>query len=319
MYFKLHIGDWKANIGTCSLEVEDLSNKVVNVFRCLHSESKGDSIKGDEAYLAICTPKIIDWIEIPKWLPVSEYNDWRNFIHALKSVLSHIRRGDSSGSPVYCWPPLEINEPRNNKKKTQISVEGTGRFFAFVMDQPDDHCRIELMLHILFLATQWHVERGGLSIHASAVAKGEKGFLFLGQSEAGKTTAARLSSQIGYSPLGDDVNFIIDDGENGYRLTAGPTLSGRTMEHSLQRPELCGIFSLIQDERDYLVPLSQMSVAQKLVDGLGQVPFYADLSGENIEKAFQTCCTIARQIPGYELHFRKSPDFWNVINEQFPD
>ena len=36
-----------------------------------------------------------------------------------------------------------------------------------------------------------------------------------------------------------------------------------------------------------------------------------------LKSAFSISTAMAREIPGYELHFRKSPHFWNLIDEQF--
>lgn len=319
-HFKLQLGAWKFIIGACSPDVEALLGEVSNDFLLPFNGDNWSDSEINESYLGVCTPKILDQPELPGWLPESEHSAWYSFLASLKSVSHQIKRGDPSGSPVYSWPKLEFSDADQNDKllRHSTSTEGSDRFFAFVIDQPDEHNQIELILHILSLASKWHVEHGGLCLHASAVADGEQGFLFLGPSEAGKTTISGLSSLIGHSSLGDDVNFIIKDGENSYKLAAGPTLSGSTLEHSLQRPILRGIFSLIQEEQDYLVPLPPMQVARLLAESLGQVPFYYDFSEKNVGKAFQTCCAIARKVPGYELHFRKSSDFWNVINEQFP-
>jgi hypothetical protein len=149
--------------------------------------------------------------------------------------------------------------------------------------------------------------------------KGDKGFLFLGRSEAGKTTAARQSVLIGYSALGDDLNFVIHDDESRYKIAASPSLLGSALGYSMLRPSLHGILTLIQDDKDYLVPLPRAKVARALMESLGQVPKYNYLSDQSIRSSFQTCCNIARRVPGYELHLRKSPDFWKLIDEQFPD
>lgn len=155
-------------------------------------------------------------------------------------------------------------------------------------------------------------------MHSSAIARGQKGFLFLGNSEAGKTTVARLSVGLGYPALGDDINFVLRDGKSGYHLVAAPSPVLSPVGYSSLRPSLRGIFSLVQDERDHLVPMSSKQIAQVLFDQfLHKTPYTKKLPDQAIELAFRTCCTIARTVPGYELHFRKSPDFWKVIDAEF--
>ena len=315
MDYRLNLGGWRVNIGACSPDVESITGRVVDTFRPVSSETGGDHPgKAEEVFLAIGSPKSLQEPGPPSWLPEDLRGAWGEFQASLNSVLHRIGRGDASSSPGFRWPALEPTDDAWRDRNER----GDRRFFAFVMDQPDETGRVELMLYILRLANQWHMEHGGLIIHASAVARQDGGFLFLGKSEAGKTTVAQLSSSIGYSALGDDLNFIVFERKNCYEIAAGPTLSGRTATYSLHRPRLRGIFNLIQDTRDFLAPLTPMVVSRLLFEGMGQVPSYTDLSDPNISDAFRNCCTIARVIPGYELHFRKSPDFWNVIHTEFP-
>ncbi len=37
-----------------------------------------------------------------------------------------------------------------------------------------------------------------------------------------------------------------------------------------------------------------------------------------MQNIFERAAKLARNIPGYTLHFRKNPDFWNIIDERFP-
>jgi hypothetical protein len=145
------------------------------------------------------------------------------------------------------------------------------------------------------------------------------GFIFLGQSKAGKTTVAQMSIDIGYQTLGDDLNFILRDGNSGYRLAAAPSPIPLQAGYSMQQPPLKGIFKLVQDDSDFLVRMAPLQTARALSEGLfQQVPYVRRLSVQLAEQAFQTCCDVARTVPGYELHFRKSSDFWDVIDVEFP-
>jgi len=76
----------------------------------------------------------------------------------------------------------------------------------------------------------------------------------------------------------------------------------------------------VKDEYDALNPLQPEQVARALFKEFYQeTPHIRKFSDEFIKLGFQICCDIARKIPGYELHFRKSHDFWKLIDEQFPD
>jgi hypothetical protein len=42
------------------------------------------------------------------------------------------------------------------------------------------------------------------------------------------------------------------------------------------------------------------------------------LNDRMMEKLFRQIALLARNVPGYEMHFRKSLDFWKLIDEQIP-
>lgn len=207
------------------------------------------------------------------------------------------------------------------------------RVFAFNWSPPDNTA---LSLHALIiwereqvpynpvwhycnnLATWWHVQHQGVMAHAAAVARTpDAGYLFLGNSEAGKSTTARLSAEIGLTSLSDDLVYVIPDAEHGFRLAAMSSSRVSPVGYAGIRPPLRGIFHLVQDTTDYLEPLSQRQTARLLYDGLMQTPAMPILPPAMIGNAFRTVSAITRMVPGYTLHFRKSPDFWQVIDAEF--
>jgi hypothetical protein len=184
----------------------------------------------------------------------------------------------------------------------------------------DENATNYILVNTLFLVIHWYLEHSSLCLHSAAVAcRGRDGFLFLGNSGAGKTTTATLSASVGHSVLGDDLNLVICDAKAGYLLAAIPSLYPSSVDYSMLRPPLRGIFRLVQDTRDHLVPLLQQQTARILLDGFNQVPKTNALSDDIYGMAFHTISNIARTVPGYELHFRKSPNFWDLIDAEFPD
>jgi hypothetical protein len=193
--------------------------------------------------------------------------------------------------------------------------------FVFIAEREKNR---EILLNrisqsIYFLATYWYASHNGLLLHSAAVAHNNSGYLFLGQGGAGKSTAAALSRSVGAEVLSDDLSFVVNSGSGDYALEAAPGLISRFTTNPELRPRLRMGFRLIQDSRDMLIPLSQAAAAHLVFRSFEWSPLVDDLPLGVFSLAFGTACDIARCVPCYELHFRKSADFWKLINVQFPD
>ena len=201
--------------------------------------------------------------------------------------------------------------------------------------------RIEWCL--LDLKRRWLAQTQGVLVHASAVVWRGQGFLFLGASDAGKTTVARLSQGLAEAILDDEI-VLIRPGSAGYSLAAGtagwadpvrrqypgddevdPAVSLRIagdrfadLDYDCDRKApLRAIFILKQDQENYLRPLSSLVVAQALAQGFLEGTRRLSLSAQDTRRAVSELSNLARQMPGYELHFRRDPSFWKVIDERF--
>jgi hypothetical protein len=156
------------------------------------------------------------------------------------------------------------------------------------------------------LAVYWHVSQDGLVCHAAGVERDQKGYLFLGPSGAGKSTVSSFSEQAhGVAIHDDQVMLGLDHGE--YRLSA---------QGGFKSPVLRAIFVLQQSETDFLVPLAPLQVCAAIAHALVDYASQQKIPSAWIPRAFRNATTIARTVPGYKLHFRKSPDFWNVIDAE---
>jgi hypothetical protein len=265
-------------------------------------------------------------LELPDWLPHEQKKSWSQFYEKLIVTYSQFKKAQSllseTGRPsrnFFCFSWPEQN-PDNTIQTISVFSEGEPQYVALIGQDAEDISSLIVWGYLFSLATKWHVEQGGLSIHSSAVARGDDGFLFLGHSKAGKSTVAELSAAIGLLPLGDDLNFVVRNPQNGYRLAAAPNAKIPKVSYSLEKPRLRGIFALVQDKSDHLVPIMPIKLAPILFDSfIQQTPYVRRIADKLVEKAFQTVCELARQVPGFELHFRKSPDFWKLIDEKFPE
>jgi hypothetical protein len=315
MPLRFKLGEWIVLLDACThdtiLPVERISD-YLDSFRSINDNFEKKQI----AYLAVASTKLLSTPTTPDWLPKSENFAWGRFFRTLTDTVNDSTRAGMLDYPSFSWPftgfeNLDIPIP--------LEVIQEDRLFALVIENPTESSFVQIFLYIIFLATRWHVEHGHLCLHSSAVAREKKGFLFLGASDAGKTTVAELSDLVGFSVLGDDLNFVLRESPGHYRLTAAPSPKPFPIGYSMSRPKLRGMFKLVQDNKNYLMPLSPLQTAKVLFDSFRQVPKSSNFSGRMFGLGLQTIADIARHIPGYELHFRKSSDFWKLIDDQFPD
>ncbi len=164
---------------------------------------------------------------------------------------------------------------------------------------------------INLLASICQIERGYLPIHAAGVIRGGRLFLFAGPSGSGKSTIAASSLESG--------SLVLDEDQVLVRPLSGDRFTADAWGYGVQpcNAPLAAFFSLLQSEEDRLTPLSQTHTARLLLERHQDI-MTAFLPAETIVRALKSASAIARRIPAYELHFRKSPDFWKLIDERFP-
>lgn len=159
-----------------------------------------------------------------------------------------------------------------------------------------------------FLCSLCQLAQSRLPAHAAGVIHRGGLYLFAGVSGAGKSTAAALSARLGDAVLDDDQVLIelLPDGQFSARAWGYGTGAGAE--------PLQAIFFLFQDQAERLQVLSKASVARLLfarsLDIMGN-----ELMDDDYRKALTLSARIARAVPGYELHFRPTPDFWTLIDE----
>jgi hypothetical protein len=185
-----------------------------------------------------------------------------------------------------------------------------GRVF-FILLTGNDNRGIPVY-KLAILCNLWKLEQGYLPIHAAGVVRRNKLFLFAGPSGAGKSTVARLSQEVGGTTLDEDQLLIhqLDDGR--YSADAW----GYNIDHC--DVPLHAIFRLNQDSENRLIPSSPMDTARFLINRNNDVIGFM-LSDEILKLAYTSIAKIARKVPCFDLYFSNGPDFWKLIDEQFPD
>lgn len=305
----LQLGNWR----TWLFPRSDIDNDLVNETNCYLGSFLVENNLPDERYNFTLIGHYSSNLNTipPSWLPIRDQQLWDELNEAIRNLDFQ----SLQGNPAAFWWPQKVNgvEPISDLEPYSDKLS------AIIVRNNNEYASLQAFLFLIFLANRWHVLRGGVCIHSAAVESRDKGFLFLGESTAGKTTVSLLSSSIDCKVLGDDLNVITYDQDRGYRLSAMPSAAGSPVGYSMDRPPLRGVFVLRKDQRDYLAPIGSKKLAQYLFEGVGQTPKASRLPSHELRLSFETCCRIARSVPGYELHFRKSPDFWKLIDAEFPD
>ncbi len=160
------------------------------------------------------------------------------------------------------------------------------------------------------MSAYWHIMQGRGLFHAAGILHKKNGYLFAGASGAGKSTISGFSKEQGDKIIHDD-HVVIYQGEDRRWFVSDAS-------YSVSDSPIKAILFLVQDHEDRLFPISTARTVKGLMKSLDEHGKHA-LFGDVYQSAFSTCSGIARCIPSYELHFRKSADFWKLIDEQFPD
>lgn len=180
--------------------------------------------------------------------------------------------------------------------------------YFYLVSQKEPRAAAARLNDVLFSLSTWHhVDQGRCVLHAAGVVHMDFAYLFMGASGAGKSTVATLSHALGYTIIHDDHVAIYPDQTGSYLVTdISPSIPGNSLK---------SIFFLIQDTTDRLTPVSTLATAKGLLNGFLDIVSEHILSDQMLRYAFAFSANIARRVPGYELHFRKSPDFWKLIDE----
>jgi len=237
----IKLGEWKVflDVGTddVRLPIKHIGN-ILNPFRLENININETSVE----HLLIVGKSFLEKPVFPISLRCGDYNAWQLFLESLTSTISNSNQENFLDTPCFSWPYKGFE----NIKYSGFSEKIQGNnFSALVFENPTENAFIQIFLYLLYLAIIWHANNGHICLHSSAVVNKNNGFLFLGASDSGKTTIARLSDSIGIKPLGDDLNFVVRENQNHYFINAAPSPNQSPVGYSMLRPQLKCIFKLV--------------------------------------------------------------------------
>jgi len=174
------------------------------------------------------------------------------------------------------------------------------------------------ILEQIFYQAFWSARRAaGLDaflIHSAAVIVAGQGFLFVGPTEAGKSTVAHLSSD--YHVLGDEMNLVRETGEG--LMVAGTLFNGLFKDKHPGEAPLAGVFLLKHAARHALVraPLldAVTALAAEIVPpvGLAEIP-----TRDTLPQMMGLAEGLATKSTLKYLEFLPDDGFWPIIATEF--
>jgi hypothetical protein len=155
----------------------------------------------------------------------------------------------------------------------------------------------------------------GFLVHSSAVVRGGAGFLFVGPSEAGKTTVAQLSRE--HVVLNDEMGLIVFDGD-GVELHGTP-FNGYFKEKSEGSAPLKAVFLLEKGASHEIRPVGRAKAMTLLATQVVPPVGLSDvLTHRAREAALDVAERLSSRVPVQVLRFSPDPGFWDLIDRAFP-
>jgi hypothetical protein len=151
------------------------------------------------------------------------------------------------------------------------------------------------------------LERGGVQVHSAGVIRDDRGYLFFGPADAGKSTTTSFSGR--FHVLSDDQNVLLP-ARDGVRLCGVPFRSAFCpVETQPGFAPLARLLRLQQDSVDRLEDVPAGRATALLVSQCPFVNFQLDL----VDRVMQNCERIVNRVPMSILHLRKGPEFWRIL------
>ncbi len=150
---------------------------------------------------------------------------------------------------------------------------------------------------------------GGLMLHAAAVEREGKAYLFLGYSGAGKTTTAR-NAPAG-SVLNDDLVVLLRS-DVGWIVWATPFHNPTQNRPRAGSAPIAKMLYLIKDIKVSLEPPLQ---GQALAEMVACVPVLT-VEPSYLKEYLKRCQEILRCIPYYHLHLLPDDSYWSILLEE---
>ena len=158
-------------------------------------------------------------------------------------------------------------------------------------------------------------EREACFMHSAALVKDGKGYLFLGDSGAGKSSLTRISD--GVVALSDD-SPILSRRNGDYQVFSSPyhqmdsskVLNKETMGRSAR---IKGLYFLLKDDRLFLDKVPRKEAISMILKHY--ILFFPYLSDRAKLALFDLILELCHRLPIHNLHFCLDQDVWGLIGD----
>jgi MoaA/NifB/PqqE/SkfB family radical SAM enzyme len=163
------------------------------------------------------------------------------------------------------------------------------------------------------LLAQLLADRQGCYLHSCGVVLDGQGLLFVGHSEAGKSTTTKLLR--GHAEILCDDRIIIRQWADGFKIH-GTWSHGEVPDVSSASAPLKSVLFLIKDTENRIVPITDTREAIRKMLACLIKPF---VTAEWWEKTLNVVEQIAREVPCYDMHFDKSGQVVDLLRDLAAD
>jgi len=170
---------------------------------------------------------------------------------------------------------------------------------------------------ILYQAFHSACQRAGYDaclVHSSGVIHAESGFLFVGPSEAGKSTVASLSQD--RTVLNDEMNVVDFSGCTPHLISTG--FNGHYRDKHMGEAPLTAVLLLHQGPTHALEPVSLGSAACTIAAQIAPAVGLDQVADQSTRQAMlDTGTRLAEAVPSRRLVFLPDAGFWPLLEKAF--
>ncbi|MBN1696491.1 MAG: hypothetical protein JW881_03155 [Spirochaetales bacterium] len=169
----------------------------------------------------------------------------------------------------------------------------------------------EQLMYQAFYSAVKRTAGHNLLIHSCGVIRDDRGYLFVGKSESGKTTIAGLSKT--YSVLNDEITMIDLDGK--IPVLHSTPFNGYFTSKVEGKAPLSSLFILRQSHKHAVTEIRKSTAVKTIFHEIVPITGLEDeITGETHERMLDDASEIAEKTPVYILEFRKDAGFWAEID-----